>query len=191
MRYKFIILFLSLPVIAYSFPPPTSFDRNTTEAIADLKKYNGVETIYEGLSFISSNEMILGYALFMTAFGESTMHNAGKVATAGFISAEITATILKFATNRERPSGPVKHRWQSSFPSGHTSSAFSMAYTISKYYPRWRIPLFVLATGVGISRIGLNQHWTTDVVAGAIIGLGSGFLAVKLEEKILSFRLKL
>ncbi len=59
-----------------------------------------------------------------------------------------------------------------SFPSGHTISAFALygllAYLLSN---KWQIPLLSIAVLVGISRMYLGQHFLEDVLAGAIIGL--------------------
>lgn len=61
---------------------------------------------------------------------------------------------------------------QSSFPSGHTLSAFALlgflAFVLS---PRWlKIACLVLATLVGISRVYLVCHFPADVCAGAMLG---------------------
>jgi len=66
-----------------------------------------------------------------------------------------------------------------SFPSGHTSTAFSVFFALSllsgkKYM---EVLLFLLALGVGYSRIYLSQHFLMDVVAGAFIGLLTGGLS--------------
>lgn len=66
-----------------------------------------------------------------------------------------------------------------SFPSGHTTAAFSMAALFclqAGIHRRWRWGLLVLAIGVGISRIGVGVHWPLDVLGGAAIGW-SGALA--------------
>jgi len=44
---------------------------------------------------------------------------------------------------------PQRH----SFPSGHAASAFAGAWLLSKYYPRWRIPFYLLALLVAFCRI--------------------------------------
>jgi undecaprenyl-diphosphatase len=58
-----------------------------------------------------------------------------------------------------------------SFPSGHTQLAFGAVIALSWYHRGWfTIPLFLLATLVGISRVYLGVHFPLDVIAGAFLG---------------------
>jgi undecaprenyl-diphosphatase len=77
---------------------------------------------------------------------------------------------LKRAVGRTRPDGERK-RSNSSFPSSHAANAFALAWVLGA---RWRrgIPVFLaLALLVAFSRIYLNRHFLSDVVAGALIGV--------------------
>ena len=58
-----------------------------------------------------------------------------------------------------------------SFPSGHAQTAFALATALTILFPRWGIPLFIVAGAVGISRIILTSHYLSDVIAGAGIGI--------------------
>lgn len=73
-----------------------------------------------------------------------------------------------------------------SFPSGHTSAAFSAAMGFSYYMKkRWpKVLLFVAAAITGFTRIYISIHWTTDVLAGAINGILCGILAGLIVGKI-------
>jgi undecaprenyl-diphosphatase len=62
----------------------------------------------------------------------------------------------------------------SSFPSGHTASAFASATAVTADVPLLSVPLFALATVVGYSRVHTGVHDPTDVVAGGILGAGIG-----------------
>jgi membrane-associated phospholipid phosphatase len=74
-----------------------------------------------------------------------------------------------------------------SFPSGHTSMAFTLASVIdeetSHRWPRARriiVPLaYGAATGVGLARMYNDKHWASDVALGAAIGTLSGKLVVR------------
>jgi undecaprenyl-diphosphatase len=58
-----------------------------------------------------------------------------------------------------------------SFPSGHTVMAFSLAAAVSILFPRLSIPAFIAAVSIGISRILITSHYLSDVIVGAGIGI--------------------
>ena len=61
-----------------------------------------------------------------------------------------------------------------SFPSGHTTRAFAAALllTVRTKDWRWGVPLFAYAILMAVSRVYVGAHWPSDVVAGAILGIG-------------------
>lgn len=60
-----------------------------------------------------------------------------------------------------------------SFPSGHTSSAFTFAMAISLVLKNKgvSIPAFIFAFLMGMSRIYVGVHYPTDVIVGAVVGI--------------------
>jgi undecaprenyl-diphosphatase len=58
-----------------------------------------------------------------------------------------------------------------SFPSGHATTAFALAFAISVLWPRARVPMLIYAIAIGASRLVLLAHHPSDVVAGALLGL--------------------
>jgi membrane-associated phospholipid phosphatase len=78
----------------------------------------------------------------------------------------------------------------SSFPSGHTSSAFTfalmLAFLVKRNFSSFFFP--VAAFFVGYSRVYLAQHFVTDVFAGIIVGLASAFLALVFHARYLRYK---
>jgi len=74
----------------------------------------------------------------------------------------------------------------SSFPSGHTATAFSFFLLISLMtHKKWWLPVgFCMAALVGYSRIYLAQHFPIDVAAGIIVGIVSVSLAILIQRWI-------
>jgi len=73
-----------------------------------------------------------------------------------------------------------------SFPSGHTCAAFSVASAFRHYkaWSRLSTVFLVIAVLMGCSRLYTGVHYPSDVLAGAVVGWFSGWLAVKLYRKI-------
>lgn len=101
---------------------------------------------------------------------------AGSLAVAG-----IGHSALKFFVGRNRPTfttnqyefKPFSSR--ASWPSGHTSQAFSLASSVSDeidFVPA-SVALYTAASLTGLSRVNDNRHWLSDVVTGALIGIVS------------------
>jgi membrane-associated phospholipid phosphatase len=83
------------------------------------------------------------------------------------------ATLGKTLIHEQRPDNSDNN----SFPSGHTSIAFSSATTLYRRYG-WQIgfPAYAVAALTGTARVAARKHHWYDVVAGAAIGTGTGWL---------------
>jgi membrane-associated phospholipid phosphatase len=88
-------------------------------------------------------------------------------------------SILKYSVQRTRPDGSNNL----SFPSGHTSTAFSLAAVTQSHYG-WKVgvPAYLLASGIGLSRIEKDKHYLSDVLAGATLGIVVGRTVSRLDS---------
>jgi len=72
-----------------------------------------------------------------------------------------------------------------SFPSGHAAFFFALATVIYFYNKKAGIMFFIFAFLISISRVFVGIHWSSDILVGAIIGIFSGWLVVKLTRKFI------
>jgi undecaprenyl-diphosphatase len=94
------------------------------------------------------------------------------------VAADLLAEAGKAIVHRHRPFetqlGPRSSAY--SFPSGHTATSFACATVLAAFVPRLRVPLFVLAALIALSRIYNGMHYPTDVLAGALLGVLTALL---------------
>lgn len=94
-------------------------------------------------------------------------------------AAAVFNLVVKPLSNRSRPdriaervpiARHVRMPTSTSFPSGHTATAFAFATGVGRVSPPAAVPLHILAALVGYSRIHTGVHYPGDVVAGAVSG---------------------
>lgn len=124
---------------------------------------------------------------------------AGTSLTAGkaFLVSSAFAVIAKQLAHRHRPyqdeipdhtnwDGPFSNIEYTSFPSGHSTAAFSMATVYAMEYSStiW-VPVlaYTLATGTAVSRLYDNDHWASDIVIGSALGFVTGRFMWKQSRK--------
>jgi membrane-associated phospholipid phosphatase len=104
-----------------------------------------------------------------------------RAALSGLASVAVTSAVANLAIKpigrRPRPDpahAPADRRApmpaSSSFPSGHSASAFAFATGVGSVLPRDSIPIRALSTVVAYSRVHTGVHYPADVVAGAFLG---------------------
>jgi len=100
--------------------------------------------------------------------------------------------LLKYSINRPRPGEtypfiiPKIKETDPSFPSGHTTSAFETATSLSLNFPKWYVivPAYAWAGTVAYSRMYLGVHYPSDIAGGILLGAGSAWLTWKLNQKL-------
>jgi membrane-associated phospholipid phosphatase len=110
-----------------------------------------------------------------------------RAAVAGLTSVAVTSAAVnlvgKLLTNRRRPDRAghkvVEGRWvpmptSTSFPSGHSASAFAFAEGVRGVWPAASVPLFGAAALVAYSRVHTGVHYPGDVAVGSAIGIVLG-----------------
>ena len=134
---------------------------------------------------ITSSGDVLQLALPAAAFASTLIWNDDESKpTWQFVKAYGSSLVLeqalKHIVQKPRPDGSDNL----SFPSGHTTSAFSGAAFLQRRYGwKYGIPSYIVASYVGYTRIQAKKHDGWDVLAGATIGIGTAYLFTKPYRK--------
>ncbi|HEX7071890.1 MAG TPA: phosphatase PAP2 family protein, partial [Rhodothermales bacterium] len=117
------------------------------------------------------------------ASGNERFQDASFTTLESVVLANLLTNVLKAAFGRSRPyqdEGPSRFNpfsGNTSFPSGHSATAFALVTPWMYYYPSpWTSGLLVLGAGTALSRVASNVHWVSDVVAGSTIGFLTAYV---------------
>lgn len=120
--------------------------------------------------------------------GDSRFQDAAFTSLEAVVVANLFTSVLKSAFGRARPyqnKGASRFNpfsGNTSFPSGHTATAFALVTPWLLYYPSpVTAGLVVLSTGTAVARVAGNFHWVSDVVAGGSIGFVTAYVLTQLH----------
>lgn len=142
-----------------------------------------LDLIMPPITYLGSTVFSLIFALITLLNSNKIIHHLGVNTCITLAISSFVSKIIKESVNRLRPFIEISNLNikkigidEYSFPSGHTTAAFSMAVTSSLFFPNIAILAIFLASCVGISRIYLGVHYPTDVLAGSFLGSTTSIL---------------
>lgn len=125
---------------------------------------------YMGSSIFGTLFCIISFSYFKTRV-------LGIETAAAVILSSLIARFIKIHVSRIRPYITLKNLYTNkigidnySFPSGHTTAAFSIGVMLALNIPSIAFIFILSAAAVGISRMYLGVHYPTDVFVGMLIG---------------------
>lgn len=172
-------------------------DRAVYEAIAGVPTPS-LDRAMRGLSNSANNS---GLWLAIAAGLALTGQSGRRAALRGVLAVAVTSAVVnlgvKSASRRHRPDRAgagvpdVRHvhmPTSTSFPSGHSASAFAFATAISRDNPWLAIAIQFLAGAVAYSRVHTGVHYPGDTIAGALISAGTGQAVSTVFDRALARR---
>ena len=121
-----------------------------------------------GLPLLGASSITWGIGALSSS---SDAEETGQMLTEGLLLTCGITGAMKFATGRTRPDGSNTR----SFPSGHSSAAACAAVILwDRYGAGAGIPAAAVAAFTALSRVTLEKHYPSDVIAGAAIGISVG-----------------
>lgn len=145
-----------------------------------------LDTLMTGLTWFGSLWLLLPLGLLIALRWRQT----GAVILLSLLSASALCHGLKMLIDRARPElwpGLLPLPPDAAFPSAHATQSMAFAVALCCLLPTSRRMSFgggliLLAGLVGVSRLYLQVHWPSDVVAGWMLGAGVALLSLRLAE---------
>ncbi len=181
----FLCALALIPVFMLNFDPVvmhwTKDFHNSNSA------YALIDAVKPLMGFISNGATLMVSAFLLCIIGRyknPRVYEVGRSLLIGLVSTGLLVQVLKHLIGRARPRltydlvfiGPSLKSGYDSFPSGHTTLAFCLAYIVSRYSTRWGIVSYFFAVAVGLYRVDSLSHFPSDVMAGAIVGTVAAML---------------
>lgn len=166
----------------------------------DVSVLHQVNPAWHDTSISVSNAMVYSTVataggIFLTGLVTDNTHakDTGVAAARGAVDSAILYYGMKLVFNRERPySGRGDGSFFSgnyssgSFPSGHSTFAWTLASVVAHEYPKWPVALLMygMATTVSTARVTGGVHFPSDVVVGGAFGYLIGRYVAKQDNHL-------
>ncbi len=158
------------------------------DSVFDLIRGNSIaDTIFNSATTVADHSILWMAWAGLRLFDDKKKCSGMRIIISMPAESVLVNGIIKSFFRRKRPQFPsgqspqVRVPITSSFPSGHASAAYCAAILLSdKKVLAKKIPYFLVATIVALSRIHTRLHHGSDVLAGAIVGAVLGILILEI-----------
>jgi membrane-associated phospholipid phosphatase len=184
MRKIFLALTILTLLVANALQAQSISEVNTVRRINPDNPNSAVWTNFSNTFKYISVGVPVGYFIAGIIHSNKVLKQKAVFTAASILLNTATTALLKNLVKRERPYNvytgifPNKIESDYSYPSGHTSSAFATATSLAIATKKWyvAVPAFAWSAGVGYSRLYLGQHYPSDVMMGAFVGISSALI---------------
>jgi len=111
-----------------------------------------------------------------------------RVFTAAILARYGLVELIRFFWTRPRPFienevNLLLEHTGASFPSGHAAFFFALSLVVYRYNKKAGIGFFIASFLISISRVFVGIHWPSDILVGAIVGIFSGWLILRIFRR--------
>jgi membrane-associated phospholipid phosphatase len=157
--------------------PLVHLDQRIQRAVQSLRP-SPLDPVMRVATDVGRPEIVLGVLLAVAVASVPAGPATARNAILALLPTNLVVEGVKRAVNRTRPDGERK-RSNASFPSSHAANAFALALVFSRRWRRLAVALFACAAFVALSRVYLNRHFASDILAGAAVGVGCSWAALR------------
>lgn len=160
-------------------------DRRWTERLSIAEKPGPLRTAAALLAHSGDSWIWLGALAILWLLADEALRAWAIALAACILLTALTVMALKFTIRRRRPEGNwgaiYRRTDPHSFPSGHAARAVLIAVLVAGWGPQSIAPAILLwAPMVLVARVAMGVHFLSDVLAGAVLGLAAGLIALVL-----------
>ncbi|GCD09230.1 phosphatase PAP2 family protein [Clostridium tagluense] len=161
-------------------------DINILRIINNSWKCKFLDIVMPAMTYLGSFTFMFIFCTFAFLLSNALLHVMAIRAMVSITISTGIGKLLKISVTRLRPFIDIPNLNikkigidKYSFPSGHTTGAFSLAVIVALYFPIFGFISIPLACCVGISRMYIGVHYPTDVIVGAFLGITCSFLTYR------------
>lgn len=156
-----------------------------------LNQFAGKFVYLDTLAVVLANGyFLIAILLFLTIKNwKRYFPMASQAVLAAIVSRFVITNIIRFFVQRPRPFAEnhvnfiLPQSIESSFPSGHAAFYFAIVTVVYLHDKKLGILFFVGSFLMGIARVFGGVHWPSDILAGAAVGVFSGWLIFYFSKK--------
>ena len=169
------------------------WDHRCLEYIHQQPKLKRASKLFVTFTYFGDGYLWLAVLVGLSVFGTSSDRRRALIMVIITSLNIVMFRISKRLAKRIRPDSPaavaLRFRYLDSysFPSGHATTAFGMATMLSGFYPfaPVQIAAFSAAALISFSRIYVGEHYPSDVLIGAALGVLVSSLLLPVFEYLL------
>ena len=167
------------------------WDEQTLQTISEHPGLKRMSTLLISATYMGDGYLWGGLALGLILFGRPIDRSYVILGVGTMIASIAIFRMFKTLFARPRPIlvvSPLRSKFLDnySFPSGHATTSFALAWVISVCYPHIliQVAIYLAAITISLSRVYMREHYPLDVICGALLGTFTAIYLLPLLQRV-------